>query len=55
MLRVHPGVRMSKTTVKFQLRVALASVIVVVASAAHAQWLTLPTPGTPRLPDGKAN
>jgi hypothetical protein len=47
---------MSKTTVKFQLRLALASaVIVVVASAAHAQWLTLPTPGTPRLPDGKAN
>jgi len=47
---------MSKTTLKLQLRVALASsVIVVVASAADAQWLNLPTPGTPRLPDGKAN
>ena len=47
---------MSKTTVQFQLRVALASaVILLVASAAHAQWMNLPTPGTPRLPDGKAN
>ena len=47
---------MSKTTVRFVLRVALASVAVVgAASAAHAQWLNLPTPGIPRLPNGAAN
>ena len=38
------------------LRVALRSaVILLVASNAHAQWLNLPTPGVPRLPDGKPN
>ena len=47
---------MSRTTMKSQLRVALASAVILLgASAAHAQWLNLPTPGTPRLPDGKAN
>ena len=47
---------MSRTTVKSQLRVALASAVLLLgAAAAHAQWLNLPTPGTPRLPDGKAN
>ena len=45
---------MSKTTVT--LRVTLASVVfVVAASAAHAQWLNLPTPGIPRLANGTAN
>lgn len=27
----------------------------VLSSAAHAQWLNYPTPGIPRLPDGKPN
>jgi hypothetical protein len=36
--------------------VALASVITAAAVAVtHAQWLNYPTPGIPRLPDGKAN
>src|SRR5512133_1019712 len=56
MLRVHSGVPMSKTTVRFVLRVALASAaFLVAASPAHAQWLNLPTPGIPRLPNGAAN
>jgi len=47
---------MSKTTVRFVLRVALASAaFLVAASPAHAQWLNLPTPGIPRLPNGAAN
>ena len=39
------------------LRTALASLIalLVAAMCADAQWLNLPTPGTPRLPDGKPN
>jgi hypothetical protein len=32
--------------------IAIASVA---ATGAHAQWLTYPTPGTPRTPDGKPN
>jgi hypothetical protein len=35
-------------------RIALALVLCV-APAAHAQWLTYPTPGIPRLADGKPN
>jgi len=47
---------MSKTSVRFKLRVALVSVaLLVAASTAHAQWLNLPTPGIPRLPNGAAN
>jgi hypothetical protein len=46
-----------KTTMTFFLRVALASAVILVAAApsTEAQWLNLPTPGTPRLPDGTAN
>ena len=38
-------------------RIALAASIALVASmaVADAQWLKLPTPGTPRLPDGTPN
>ena len=39
------------------LRIVLASAValLVATMGAEAQWLTLPTPGTPRLPDGKPN
>lgn len=33
----------------------LAILIAVVVTGAHAQWLTYPAPGTPRLKDGKPN
>jgi hypothetical protein len=33
----------------------LFSVVLAMAPAAGAQWLKLPTPGVPRLPDGKPN
>jgi hypothetical protein len=48
---------MKKATVTFCLRVALVWAVILVtgAPATEAQWLNLPTPGTPRLPDGKAN
>ena len=38
-------------------RIALASAVTLLAAVAtaDAQWLTLPTPGIPRLPDGKPN
>jgi hypothetical protein len=35
------------------LRVALATALVIYSSSAQAQWLNYPTPGIPRLPDGK--
>ena len=35
--------------------VAAAAVIILLATAADAQWLNYPTPGTPRLPDGTPN
>jgi hypothetical protein len=45
-----------RTIVKSAFRVAVASTVLLVASTvAEAQWLNLPTPGTPRLPDGSAN
>jgi hypothetical protein len=34
---------------------ALLSVFVVLSTGAHAQWLSFPTPGTPRTLDGKPN
>ena len=38
------------------MRVVLVSLaLAVTAVTAHAQWLKLPTPGIPRLPDGKPN
>src|SRR4029079_5123325 len=38
------------------MRFALASLVVVLcATPVGAQWLKLPTPGIPRLPDGTAN
>ena len=39
------------------MRVALTAVVMLVAGAAttEAQWLTLRTPGIPRLPDGTPN
>ena len=42
---------------KFYLRVGVASTAILLAFAAvtQAQWLNLPAPGTPRLPDGKPN
>ena len=42
---------------KTAMRVALASAVLLVAQAAttNAQWLNLPTPGIPRLPDGTPN
>ena len=48
---------MKKPTVRFCLRVALVWAVILVAGApaTEAQWLSLPTPGTPRLPDGTAN
>jgi hypothetical protein len=33
----------------------LLALAVLLASAAHAQWLNYPAPGTPRTPDGKPN
>ena len=41
-----------KTTVRFLL---LLGVVVATAPDLGAQWLNLPTPGLPRLPDGKPN
>ena len=38
-----------------QLALGLVTAIAIGASLAHAQWLKYPTPGIPRLPDGKAN
>jgi len=35
-------------------RILLAAVLAT-GGTAHAQWLTYPTPGVPRLPDGKPN
>src|SRR5687768_17208433 len=32
-----------------------AATAVLLTAAASAQWLNYPTPGTPRLPDGKPN
>jgi hypothetical protein len=37
------------------LAILLAVVIPCATTAAHAQWLTYPVPGTPRLKDGKPN
>src|SRR5437660_2111460 len=33
----------------------LFALVVFLATAAHAQWLNFPTPGTPRTRDGKPN
>jgi hypothetical protein len=33
----------------------IAALAALVAAAAHAQWINLPTPGIPRTPDGKPN
>jgi hypothetical protein len=47
---------MRKTRVRSHLRLALASAaLVAIASAGDAQWLNVPTPGIPRLADGKPN
>ena len=35
--------------------VFVAVLIIVASTAAHAQWLNYPTPGTPRTKDGKPN
>src|SRR5678816_1300704 len=35
--------------------VSLAFALLLVPSAVFAQWLNYPTPGVPRLPDGKPN
>jgi hypothetical protein len=40
---------------RVRMSTTIAVLILLVASAAHAQWLNLPTPGVPRLPDGKVN
>ena len=34
---------------------ATAALIVAVSASLTAQWFNYPTPGTPRLPDGKPN
>src|SRR3954467_14909589 len=34
---------------------SIASVAVLLSASAGAQWINYPTPGTPRLPDGKPN
>ena len=36
-------------------RLAVAGIALLVPLTASAQWLNYPTPGVPRLPDGKAN
>ena len=36
-------------------RIASVIVVILLASGADGQWLNHPTPGTPRLPDGKPN
>jgi hypothetical protein len=33
----------------------IVCLLTVLATTASAQWLNYPTPGTPRLPDGKPN
>jgi len=38
-----------------QFALGLVTAIAIGASLAQAQWLKDPTPGIPRLPDGKAN
>jgi len=46
------------THVATRLRAAIATavaILLVMAGPAPAQWLKLPLPGTPRLPDGKPN
>src|SRR5881392_393722 len=47
---------MWRTDMKAQ-RMALATIValVLMSVAAGAQWLNYPTPGIPRLPDGKPN
>lgn len=48
---------MKKRTLTRSIGVALAATftLVALAATAEAQWLNYPTPGTPRLPDGKPN
>jgi hypothetical protein len=36
-------------------RLVIAGVCIAIASTLNAQWLSYPTPGIPRLPDGKPN
>jgi hypothetical protein len=36
-------------------RISVFALALLLPAAASAQWLNYPTPGTPRLPDGKAN
>ena len=37
------------------MRLTLGVLLVLLSAVAQAQWLNLPTPGTPRTPDGKPN
>jgi hypothetical protein len=43
------------TAKRVQVSLAGVAIILVMAGAARAQWLSLPLPGTPRTPDGKPN
>src|SRR5688572_23473476 len=42
-------------TRRWATRLVILSVLALNAPVAHAQWLNHPTPGIPRLPDGKPN
>src|SRR2546425_1496943 len=38
-----------------KMRTAVASIVCVISAPLSAQWLNYPTPGIPRLPDGRPN
>src|SRR5690348_18453682 len=40
---------------RLQIPIVAAATMFLMGAAAHAQWLNIPLPGTPRTPDGKPN
>lgn len=43
------------TSSRAKFPIAAMAILFVMSGAAHAQWLNIPLPGTPRTPDGKPN
>ena len=44
-----------RRTLRLLASIAALGMLALMATGASAQWLKLPTPGFPRLPDGKPN
>ena len=40
---------------RIMIAASVAALMLMMTASASAQWLTLPTPGNPRTPDGQAN